>query len=453
MNITKHIMCILTLCSVSISMGAQNDTLTREQAFHAYDFLNSIGACVHIQHGQDAGKIAPLLKHVGIRNVRDAADRNYDMSGLILLNRIAGVKIVIGPGSGVIEGDLEATLEMARKLHRHGALLAIEGPNEPNNFGGLTYKGMMGGGERSWLPVAEFQRDLYKCVKEDRELKNYPVYGISEAGAQTDNCGLQFLEIPDNAGTLMETGTRYADFANCHNYMYHPSWPDAPHPNQVWNAADPSIACRVDGLFGNYGTTWLKGFKGYNDAEFENLPRVTTETGVRVGEYNGKITEHVQGCNYMNLFLSQFKRGWDKTFIYEFLDDPDGSFGFYESDYSTCRLSAVYMHNFTTLLNDTVSGEFLKSLAYSFAEPLPVDVHDLLLQKNDGELWLIIWGECIDIGHKIILKLPSEAVTVTIYDPTVGTNAVGHHIRKKKKEFTFPLEISDHPVLLRISEK
>ena len=124
MKITAHILCILAFCSVSITTVAQNDTLFRVQAFHAYDFLNSIGACVHIQHGQDAEKIAPLLKYVGIKNIRDAADRNYDMSGLILLNRSADVKIVIGPGSGVVDDDLQSTIKMARELHKHVSLLA-----------------------------------------------------------------------------------------------------------------------------------------------------------------------------------------------------------------------------------------------------------------------------------------------------------------------------------------
>lgn len=425
------------------------------EAKPALEFLNSIGACVHIQHGQDAGKIAPLLRYVGIRNVRDAADRNYDMSGLLRLNREAGVKIVIGPGSGAIEKDLEATLEMARELHRNGALLAIEGPNEPNNFGGLTYKDKKGGRELSWLPVAEFQRDLYERVKNDDELKGYPVYGISETGAMTDNCGLQFLEIPENAGTLMEAGTRFADFVNCHNYMYHPSWTGAPHDNQVWNASDPSKACRADGLYGNHGKTWLKGFKGYDDSELESLPRVTTETGVRVRDCDGAVTEHVQGCNYMNLFLSQFKRGWDKTFIYEFIDDPDGSFGFYGSDYSTKRKSADYLHNFTTLLNDGAEAGSLKTLAYSYSTPLPPTVHDLLLQKSNGELWLIVWGECVDSEERVEVEFPSEIESVRLYDPADSTGALAgkkKSLETEMRNLKISFNVSDRPVLLKLTD-
>lgn len=428
----------------TMTLSAEEKT----QAVSAFDFLQSIGACVHVQHGQDASRIAPLLKYVGIRNVRDAADRNYDMTGLLLLHKEAGVKVVIGPGSGARDQDMEATLEMARTLHRAGALLAIEGPNEPNNFGGLTYENVSGGRELSWMPVAKFQRDLYARVKSDRQLKRYPVYSVSETGAQTDNCGLQFLEIPENSGTLMPVGTRYADYANAHNYMYHPSWPGAPHDNQVWNAADPTPACRADGLYGNFGQTWLKKYQGHSAKELETLPRVTTETGVRVGDCNGAITEEVQACNYLNLFLAQYKRGWSHTFIYEFLDDPDGAFGFYGSDYRTKRKSADYMHCFTTLLHDNKPRKKSGKLAYSTVEPLPETVHDLLLQKSDGTFWLIIWGEKASGEEQIQLQLPASIKQVAVYDPTCGTDV--QQTLKNEKNVPHTFTLSNHPLLLQL---
>jgi hypothetical protein len=67
------------------------------------------------------------------------------------------------------------------------------------------------------------QRDLYRAVKSDPVLAKYPVWSISEGGAEKDNVGLQFLTIPAGAGTVMPEGTRFADFANVHNYIYHPN--------------------------------------------------------------------------------------------------------------------------------------------------------------------------------------------------------------------------------------
>ena len=135
----------------------------------------------------------------------------------------ASTGIVLGSvtdpgGSSVPDAKVELT-NAARTLAKAGALMAIEGPNEPNNFL-ITYNGKQGGGaDGSWLPVAELQRDLYSAVKNDPELKQYPVFHVSEGGAETENVGLQFLTIPAGAKTLLPDGTRYADYANPHNYV------------------------------------------------------------------------------------------------------------------------------------------------------------------------------------------------------------------------------------------
>ncbi|TPV97818.1 MAG: hypothetical protein USCAAHI_02721 [Beijerinckiaceae bacterium] len=68
--------------------------------------------------------------------------------------------------SAVSEGDA---------LANAGALLSFEGPNEPNNFP-ITYNGATGGGPNSWIPVAQYQRDLYAAIKANPTVKNYPVF-------------------------------------------------------------------------------------------------------------------------------------------------------------------------------------------------------------------------------------------------------------------------------------
>lgn len=76
----KNILLSGALASLSFFTTAQAENVT---ARPVNDFLESIGTCVHVQHGKDTSKMVDLLKYVGIRHVRDAADRNYDMSGFI----------------------------------------------------------------------------------------------------------------------------------------------------------------------------------------------------------------------------------------------------------------------------------------------------------------------------------------------------------------------------------
>ena len=78
----------------------------------------------------------------------------------------------------------------------------------------------------------------------------------------------------------------------------------------------------MDGLFGNYGVTWRRKYPGYSEAELLTLPRVTTETGVTI---EGVITEEIQACLYLSVYLDQFKRGWRHTAIYLLRDRTDES--------------------------------------------------------------------------------------------------------------------------------
>ena len=129
----------------------------------------------------------------------------------------------------------------------------------------------------SWVPVAQYQSSLYAQVKASPTLKNYPVFAVTEGGAEVQNVGLQFLTIPAGAATVMPPGTQYADYANAHNYVTG-IW-GVFQDNQAWNAADPTLFGMWDGLATEFGVTWYKNYPGYSSAQLQSLPRVTTETG------------------------------------------------------------------------------------------------------------------------------------------------------------------------------
>lgn len=406
------------------------------------DFLGSIGVNSAIsRRGETLPQTIRAAAYLGLGWIRTGYESGVPPADLLELHRRTGVRFSYGLLSG--GADIPRLLEGARQLARAGALLALEGPNEPNNWG-ITYGGQTGGRGDSWLPVARLQRDLYQAVKGDPTLKKYPVWTLTESGAQTDNVGLQFLAIPKGARCAMPDGTRYADYANAHNYIYHPNSPGL-EDNKTWNAADPGPACKVDGLYGNFGRTWARHYPGYSEAALQTLPRVTTETGALIG---GAVTEEIHARNLLTLYLDQRKRGWSHTGVYLLRDRSDEAgnqqFGFYKPDH-TPRKAAVYLHNLTTILADRGARKRPGGLAYTIADA-PATVHDLLLQKSDGTSALVIWNERVTGSDRVTVDLGRDHAVVRIYDPTVGTTPT-ETLRRVR---SLPLTLSDHPLILAL---
>ena len=339
-------------------------------------------------------------------------------------------------------GDLKGLLEAGRTLAAAGALLSLEGPNEPNNFP-ITYQGRTGGGTKSWYPVAALQRDLYAAVKADPVLRAYPVFHVSEGGAEVDNVGMQWLQIPNGAGTTMPDGTTYADYANPHNYVV--GHCGGHIDNQAWQAADPTLNGCVDGLFGGYGRTWRRGFPGYGNAQLATLPRVTTETGWdSVSDPGG---EAMQGKILVNTYLAQYARGWRHTFIYE-LGEGEGSndhLGLFHADW-TPKLSATYIHNLTSILDDAGSLASPGTLAYTL-QNRPPTVHDLLLQKSGGLFELIVWGERVKGSDDTVVQFPAKHAEVKVFDVTIGDTPI--QTWTDVDHLTLPL--SDHAFVVETS--
>ena len=400
-------------------------------AVSALSFLNSLGINLHLDQGYDPALYLEHLRYTGIREVRDGTSR---LAREIMIHQRTGVRFAINGGA-----RLDDILVAGRTLAAAGALLALEGPNEPNNFP-VTYKAKRSGAS-TWMPVAEFQSDLYKAVRSDPVLNRYPVFGASETGAEPDNVGLQFLVIPSGSKTLLPANTRYADYANVHNYVIGNG--NIYGNNQAWNAADPRLDGRWDSLYGNVGTTWSRHFAGYAVADLPRVPRVTTETGWdSVANPGGQKT---QGTILTNTYLAQFKRGWRYTFVYEMTDGEGGAGhqGLYDG--TSPKLSGVYVHNLTTILSDNADVRIPARLRYVIPEQ-PATVHDLLLQKSSGELALVIWDERRSGQDQITVKLRDIHKPVRIFDITKGVLAV----QTINHAASIPLTLTDHAMILEI---
>lgn len=433
------LICVLAL-PISAIAGvqggdAQLDTgpVKPVRAQSADRFLNSLGVNTHVDQGYDPGSYIAPLRYLGIRQVRDGIHHVEDD---VMIAKATGVHFAI-TGYGELDGELAA----GRVLARAGALLALEGPNEPNNFP-IHFQGQQGGGQgHSWQAVAAFQAALYRDVKADPQLKAYPVFGPSETGAETDNVGLQFRTTPPDFKGDVPPGTRFSDYLNVHNYVIGTN--GGYQNDQAWRAADPLLNDRWDGLYGNSGVTWGHHYAGYPNAELARQPRVTTETGWdSVSDPGG---EEAQAAVLSNTYLAQFKRGWAYTFIYELRDNEggDGHQGLYAGDHA--KRAADYIHNLTTILADHASRTQPGTLSFSIQTGANT-VHDLLLQKSTGEFDLVIWDERHQGQDEVSVTFGRAPSHIEIFDIATGT-APAQVLHGAQ---TVKLTLTDHAVILRI---
>ena len=418
----------LFVASVGQGFGAEITAVSAE------DFLSSLEVNTHVDQGFSGFSCVEPLRYLGVRNIRDGS-RNA--SQILLIHRQTGIHINLG---GAVE--IRTLVAVGKTIAAAGALLSFEGPNEPNNFA-ITYEGQIGGSTKSWAPVAQYPaRSLPGNQIGHAICTDYPVFAVSEAGAETDNVGLQFLKIPAGAGATFPDGTQYADYANPHNYVT--STRKIYVDNQAWNAADPTLNGPWDGLFAEYGVTWLRHFKGYTNDQLQVLPRVTTETGWdSVSNIGG---ERTQGTVLVNTYLAQFKRGWRYTFIYHLRDGEGGSDhqGLFNSN-STPKLAATYIHNLTAILADDKPIASPGSLSYSISNA-PVSVHDLLIRKSSGAFELVVWSEKVNGSDDVTVNLGRSHAVVNVYDVTTGASST----QTLTNVNSVSLKMSDHALIVEI---
>lgn len=401
-------------------------------AVSCYKFLSSLGVVTFVDQGYDASAYVEPLRYLGVHNIREG---ERHLAATLKLHQETGVLVDLGGP------DVSGMLVAARALAAAGALLSLEGPNEPNNSP-IEYEGNRGGGAGDWLPVARLQRDLYKGVKQDPVLRHYPVFDVSEGGAEANNVGMQFLTIPKAEGTLMSDGTAFADYANLHNYVIGNCrrYVD----NQAWQAADPTLNSCWDGMFVEYGRTWKRGYSGYTREELQTLPRVTTETGWdSVSDPGG---ENVQGKILVNTYLAQFVRGWRYTFIYELKDGEGGNGhqGLFRENW-TPKPAADYIHNLTSILADRSPVPAPKPLSFTISGASET-VHDLLLEKSDGTFDLVIWGEQVKSTSKLMVHFDKIHSDVRVYDVTHNLEPV----QRLSNVADVPLLVNDHALIVEI---
>lgn len=390
--------------------GMLTGALDGTRAVPVRDFLDSLAVNTHMdQYERDATEVLRKLDYLGVRTIRD----HYAVDGSLhdeytFLAR-SGIRFDMAPSSSDIDELVRDAGTMAAMPN--SPLIAVEGPNEINNFpftcGGSVWTG--GWHNDNGPAAACFMQDYYRRVKQDPRLANVAVYHLTGGTSVTD---------PDRYGLLALTDQ--ADLGNIHPY---PAATD--HPRDV--------------LLTSLGSQYL------------SVPpnrAVITETGYETST----VSRRAQALYSMNLYLDAFQSGFRTTYLYELTDNDHETFGLFDRN-NTPKLSAKALHNMTSVLADT--GRSVDGVLNYWVDGLPQEARSLALQRSSGAFDLVLWderpiwngGDVVAPAVPVTVSLGRTFSTVSVYYPLRAATAAD----QQSNTSTLRVALSGEPVILELT--
>ncbi|NEP56469.1 MAG: hypothetical protein F6K31_05520 [Symploca sp. SIO2G7] len=390
-----------------------------EQARSADAFVDSIGVVTHLRYldtayGNYNEIIKPKLKKLGVRHIRDDVSLE-DLTTQTKLNELAtfGIKSTLIMDTRWQETPANAVV-IAKAVDQ--SVEAVEGPNEWDVHDEVSYQG-----ETFPTGLRNFQADLYAAIKGDPATAHLDVLSPSVAHWW-------------NAAKL---GNVSCDLGTMHSY------PGGNEP--TWDLDSKWITA----------TRLICGSK----------PIVATECGWHNATDDEEalhpgVSEQAAGKYVPRMYLEYFNRDIKRAFIYEFINewsgtDQESNFGLLRNDGSP-KPAFNALKNLITLLKDPGESFSPQALDYTLSGNIS-NVHHTLLQKRNGQFYLILWQEVpsFDLNSKTDISVPEQQVTLTLktpikraitYQPINSTTRLKRYKRPQQLNVSVP----DHPLMIKL---
>ena len=421
-------------------------SLAPEQARRADDFVDSIGVVTHFNYSgvySNFDTAAAQLGALGLRHVRFSATDPTSLAQINTLYNRYGIEdlFVTGTSSGVPIPDLVAIL---KKLP--GAVDGVEGPNEidikqwddaTHGFNKwFTYKGLTNT-DGNLVASRAYITDIYDALKDDPALQKIAVVAPSVA-------------FPENAKGLAPLPR--LDFANMHSY-----------------AGGGLPTDQLD-------TRWIPNTLLMTGDGSPKRPIWATECGYHTAMQSTNqqppISEAAGAKYFPRLLAEYFNRGIARTYTYELYDqgtslaEQEQNWGLIRRDY-TPKPAYLAEKNLIALLGEAHWDPAAKlwrkpaltpgALTYALSGDTE-DVHHTLLQKANGDFYLLLWQEVysFDRGTKKDIVNPPVNVTLTLgqavthvaaYHPAQGLTGTPLTLTGR----TVKLSVPDEVMIVRIT--
>jgi hypothetical protein len=409
------------------------DTKTRPgdaEAVSSLKFVDSIGINTHLHYYNtsygDMNRVSNALDYLGVHHIRDTSPQGE--TKLARLNALVdkGYDLTLALGD-TRAYSIKEQLDWIKRVKGDG-LEAIEGPNESDQFA-LTY-----GGLSFPYNIRAYMWELSTRVEAD------PILGPAGHDVPIIQASFGRSTSPALVGDL----SRYADYGNAHVY---PGRGDAP------------------------GTVYERYLSG-TLATSPGHPMVATEAGYHTAvnapydPYFTGVSESVQAKYITRMVLEQFVHGYERTFIYELLDEmPDSKDVSSQMNYGLFDVSgrpkpaATALARMIDLLEnaDPVQSAEGGSLNYTLSG-LPVTGEDVLLKASGSSYYLVLWNDAdgwneatrsaISVGtSKVTIQTDQTLSRVIVHNPIDDTH-VATFINSTGQGFV--VQLSDSPLIVEV---
>jgi hypothetical protein len=351
--------------------------------------IASFGVDTHIPY-TDGGyanlnNVTADLAYLGIWNVRDGISQGQGGSAPLssyiwLANKGVKFTFLSGSGGSWTDATLQEFLWQVDQVNEAvpGSVVAVEGPNEINNFP-MTFDGV--GGLQG---AVNCQTALYAAAHADPNLPGVTVDYFTGYGAS----GLANGPNPASTPGLADVDTQ------------HP-YPRYGQPPAAWVAPQTVLVNETAPLG----------------------PAVYTETGyTSLGGTKGGVNATVQGRYVLDLLLDNAAAGVGSTYIYDLMDayapgSRQGDDGYGLFDYHNApKPAAVALHNLTQILADPgANAENFTPMPLNLSiSGLPASGNALVAEKSNGVYEIILWQEDPIWNGSTGKQLPIKTYTVLL---------------------------------------
>jgi len=416
-----------------------------EQARSADSFVDSMGVCTHLRYTWSAYNVSGpevanpylnsefWLKSLGIRHIRDGAFEPNVNDEIRHIYDLYGIRdtLVFEP-SPVKPGqprawDVPMLMDDLKYHATPQAVEAIEGPNESDNDKNFVYPLPPAGGHGFPSGTKEAVASVYQALKSDPATRR-----IAVVAASTGRPGSQAQEAPFNK----------FDFEVMHSYN--------------WDRTGP-MSARLGLAF------WMSDADSLVGPGNPTKPIYATETGYQsVASTVYGVDEQAQSKYLPRIYAEYFRAHVVRTCIYELIDDNGDHYGLIENDGNdgkgtwklTPKPSYFAVRNLISVLGEAhwnqATHQWNKRpfapgrLDYTIASPSK-NVHHLLLQKSNGDFYLLLWNETDSFDPKTNTDIDNRPAPISLVLKTPVVSSVSWTQTSSGTSVTAPVSVKGAP--------